>query len=106
MSDHAPEPDDLRALGERIDELRRQDQPPAKSSAPTPGQVAIRFATELLSAVIVGFLIGWGLDKLFGTTPIFMIGLFLLGAAAGVRNVIRASKEINQRIDAAEDKER
>jgi ATP synthase protein I len=97
MSEHAPEPDDLRALGERIDALKQQETPPAKKSAPTSGEVAIRFATELLSAVIVGFLIGWGLDKLFGTTPVFMIGLFLLGAAAGIRNVIVASKEITRR---------
>lgn len=101
MSEHAPEPDDLRALGERIDAIKRQEAPPAKKTAPTSGEVAIRFATELLSAVIVGFLIGWGLDKLFGTTPVFMIGMFLLGAAAGVRNVIVASKEITARYAAA-----
>jgi ATP synthase protein I len=111
MSEHAPEPDDLRALGERIDALKRQEAPPAKKSAPTSGEVAIRFATELLSAVIVGFLIGWGMDKLFGTTPIFMIGLFLLGAAAGIRNVIVASKDIERRTAeaaaaAAKDEER
>lgn len=106
MSDQSPEPEDLRALGERIDELRRQEQPPAKSSAPTSGEVAIRFATELVSAVIVGAAIGWGLDWLFGTRPALTIMFFLLGAAAGIRNVIRASKEINQRIAAAEkDKE-
>jgi ATP synthase protein I len=97
MSEDAPEPDDLRALGDRIDALKRQDFPPPKKMAPTSGEVAIRFATELLSAVIVGFLIGWGMDKLFGTTPVFMIGLFMLGAAAGIRNVIVASKDIERR---------
>jgi ATP synthase protein I len=108
MSDQAPEPEDLRALGERIDELRRQEEPPGKSSAPTSGQVAIRFATELLSTVLVGAAIGWGLDKLIGTRwPYLTVVGFLFGAAAGVRNVFRASKEINQRIAAAEkDKER
>jgi ATP synthase protein I len=105
MSDQAPEPEDLRALGDRIDALRRQEQPPAKSSVPTSGEVAIRFATELVSAVIVGAAIGWGLDWLFGTRPFLTIALFLLGAAAGIRNVIVASREINRRIAAAEDKE-
>ena len=103
MSNQAPEPEDLRELGERIDELRRHELPPAKSSTPTSGEVAIRFATELLSTVIVGAAIGWGLDKLIGTRwPYLTVVGFLFGAAAGLRNVIRASKEINQRIAAAE----
>jgi ATP synthase protein I len=97
MSDHAPEPEELRALGERIDALKRQDMPPPKKMAPTSGEVAIRFGTELLSAVIVGGAIGWGLDWLFGTRPALTIAFFLVGAAAGIRNVIVASKEITRR---------
>jgi len=107
LSDQTPEPEDLRVLGERIDELRQREGPPAKSSTPSSGEVAIRFATELLSAVIVGAAIGWGLDWIFRTRPALTVVFFLVGAAAGIRNVIRASKEINQRIAAAEkDKER
>ncbi|HEX3944279.1 MAG TPA: AtpZ/AtpI family protein [Rhizomicrobium sp.] len=97
MSEDAPEPENLRALGQRIEALKRQDFPPPKKTAPTSGEVAIRFATELVSAVIVGGAIGWGLDWLFGTRPALTIALFLLGAAAGIRNVIVASKEINRR---------
>ena len=98
MSGHAPEPDDLRALGERIDALRRQEFPERKAKAPTSGEVAIRFATELLAAVIVGAAIGFGLDKLFGTRwPYLTVVFFLLGAGAGIRNVIAASKDIERR---------
>jgi ATP synthase protein I len=111
MSDNAPEPDDLRSLGERLDELKRQNRPPKQAVAPTSGEVAIRFATELLSAVVVGAAIGWGLDWLLGTRPILTVVLFLLGAGAGIRNVVRASKEITERTSAAaqaaeEEKER
>ena len=101
MSDHAPEPDDLRALGDRINALRRQESPQAKPQAPTSGEVAIRFATELLSAVLVGAAIGWGLDWLFGTRPILTIVFFIAGAGAGIVNVNRASKEITERTAAA-----
>ena len=101
MSDHAPEPDNLRALGDRIDALRRQESPKAKPQAPTSGEVAIRFATELLSTVIVGAAIGWGLDWLFHTRPILTVVFFILGAGAGIINVIRASKEIAERTAAA-----
>lgn len=98
MSEPAPEPDELRALGERIDALRQQDLPRPKKSAPTAGEVAMRFGTELLAAVIVGAAIGFGLDKLFGTRwPYLTVLFFLLGAAAGVRNVIAASKDIERR---------
>ena len=110
MSDQAPEPEDLRALGDRIDALRRQETP-LKPAAPTAGEVGIRFATELVSAVIVGAAIGWGLDWLFGTRPILTIVFFIVGAGAGILNVNRASREIAERTAAAaraaeEDKER
>ena len=101
MSDTPPEPNDLRALGERLDALKRQVEPPKKPSAPTSGEIAIRFATELLSTVLVGAAIGFGLDKLFGIFPVLTVVLFLFGAAAGIRNVIRASKEITERTAAA-----
>ena len=111
MSDHAPEPEDLRALGDRIDALRQQESHKAKPQAPTAGEIGLRFATELVSAVIVGAAIGWGLDWLFGTRPILTVVFFMVGAGAGVINVNRASKDITERTAAAaraaeEDKER
>ena len=101
MSTNPPEPDDLRSLGARLDELERKNQPPKTAAAPASGEIAIRFATELVSAVIVGAAIGWLLDWLLGTRPILTIVLFLFGAAAGIRNVVRASKEITERTSAA-----
>ena len=111
MSEHAPEPEELRTLEQRIKALRRQETPERKQKAPTAGEIGIRFATELVSAVIVGAAIGWGLDWLFGTRPILTIVFFIMGAGAGILNVNRASKEITERTAAAaraaeEDKER
>jgi ATP synthase protein I len=54
-----------------------------------------RLASEFVAAIIVGALLGWGIDSLFGTTPWGMIILLLLGFAAGVLNVVRASAELN-----------
>lgn len=54
-----------------------------------------RLASEFVAAIIVGALLGWGVDSLFGTTPWGMIILLLLGFAAGVLNVIRATAEMN-----------
>ncbi len=56
---------------------------------------AFRFAAEFIAAIIVGGAIGYGIDRLLGTTPWAMIVLLLLGFAAGVLNVMRAAAEMN-----------
>lgn len=96
MSDRTPEPDDLRALGRRLDEMRRREAVKNTKPAPTSMGIAFRFTTELVSALVVGGGIGWGLDWLFGTRAIFLVIFFVLGAAAGIRNVMHAAKELNE----------
>ncbi len=54
-----------------------------------------RLGSEFVAAIFVGAGLGWGVDKLFGTTPWGIIILLLLGFAAGVLNVIRATAEMN-----------
>jgi ATP synthase protein I len=63
----------------------------------------MRFATELFAGVVGGGGIGWGIDWLFGhfgfhTLPTFTLVCFVLGIAAGIRNVMRAANEINAEI--------
>lgn len=96
-----PEPIDLRELGRRLDEARRRDQGPKVQSSPTFFGMAFRFSTELVLALAIGAAIGWGLDWLFGTRPVFMVLMSLFGAAAGIRNVIRAATEMNARVAGA-----
>ena len=55
---------------------------------------ALRLATELVAGVAVGGFIGWALDRLFGTAPLFMVAFLGLGAAAGIRNVVRTAKRM------------
>jgi ATP synthase protein I len=57
--------------------------------------IAFRFATELGAALFVGAGLGWLLDHFLHTSPIFLIVMFCLGAAAGIRNVMRAAAELN-----------
>ena len=107
----APNPDDLQQLGRRLDESQRRRA--AGNKAPPPSQMGIagRFATELVAAVVVGGGLGWGLDWLCGhfgfhTRPVFLVIFFVLGAAAGINNVVRAAKEINAAMAAKTDKEK
>jgi ATP synthase protein I len=55
-----------------------------------------RLSIELAAGLLVGGVIGWLLDRWLGTRPWLMILFFLLGAAAGMVNVIRAAQEINR----------
>ena len=94
------DPRNLRDLGQRLDEAQRRLGARPKRSPPSQSGIAFRFATELVAALLVGGALGWGIDWLFGhfgvhTKPVFLIVLFMLGAAAGIRNVMRAAGEIN-----------
>lgn len=60
----------------------------------TQGSLAWRMVTELVAGMLLGFGIGWGLDALFGTRPLFLVVFVLLGFAAGVRVMMRTAAEI------------
>jgi ATP synthase protein I len=51
---------------------------------------ALRAATDLVTAVVVGGFIGYWIDKWLGYAPLAMIVFLLLGFAAGFMNIYRA----------------
>ena len=79
--------DRLRAARQSIEEKDKQNY--RKGSAYSLG---FRIATDLVVAVFAGFLIGYGLDTLIGTKPVFLLIFIFLGVAAGISNVIRVAK--------------
>jgi len=85
----------LRALGEKLAEARRtpseqEGNGPQSSGLAGIGQ-AMKVGSEFVAGVIVGFVIGYTIDRLFGTTPWGMIVFLLLGFAAGTLNVMRTT---------------
>ncbi|MGN6287336.1 MAG: AtpZ/AtpI family protein [Afipia sp.] len=60
----------------------------AKASAMARG---FRLSSELIAGVLVGAVIGWGIDHLLSTSPWGLIVFFLLGFVAGVINVMRTA---------------
>src|SRR3954467_4606214 len=101
----APDPDRLKDLGRRLDEVQLKRADASNRPPPTQMGIAGRFATELVAALVVGGGLGWGIDWLLGhfgfhTRPVFLIVFFVLGAVAGIRNVMRAATEINAEIAA------
>ena len=85
----------LDELGERIGKARGSSSEPKPVDAESRGRAlgqALRLATELVVGVGVGGVIGWGLDRGLGTAPFFMVVFLILGAAAGILNVMRTAK--------------
>ena len=84
------------SFAERLRSARRRQG--LEASPGTPGAAgpppsglgfALRIGVELVSAMAVAVLIGWGLDSLLGTRPFITAGFVLVGGAAGAANVWR-----------------
>jgi ATP synthase protein I len=58
---------------------------------------AFRTSSELVAGLLVGGFIGWQLDEWLGTSPVLLLVFFLLGAAAGIWNVIRTAWKMQPR---------
>jgi len=57
---------------------------------------AFKLSTELVAAVAVGTIIGFILDKTFGTKPWLIIIFFFVGVAAGIINVVKSAKNMQK----------
>ena len=57
---------------------------------------AFKLSTELVSAVVVGTIIGFILDKTFGTKPWLILIFFFVGVVAGIVNVFRSAKNMQK----------
>lgn len=93
-----PEPDQrLDRLAREIKSRRgsRANLPPPQRRAAQLG-LAMRLATELVAGFVVGAVIGWYLDKWLGTAPWFLLIFFGLGSAAGVMNVLRTARALQE----------
>lgn len=91
---HPRSPDNLKEFNERLrhaqEAIKEQDRKIAGKG--TAYSLGFRIATDLVVAVLAGLGIGWGLDKLLGTSPWFLLVFMPLGIAAGIANVIRVAK--------------
>ena len=65
----------------------------------SPWGIGARVGVELVSALVVAVAIGYGLDRVFHTTPILTAVFVPLGGAAGVANLWRvfAPKQSDRR---------
>lgn len=91
-------------LSQRLEELSaslgkvrtRSAEPAAKpvgnTSAGSGAALAFRLGAEFVSGVLVGSLIGYGIDYFFAISPWGLIAFTLIGFAAGVLNMLRVAE--------------
>ena len=70
--------------------LYKNKQPPSSIGT------AFKMSAELVSAVVVGTIIGFILDKTFGTKPWLILIFFFVGAVAGFVNVFKSAKKMQR----------
>ena len=87
-------------LNERIAraqaELDAQARPSTKEPMGKGMGLGFRMAADFLAAVIVGAVLGFGIDTLFGSTPWGLIVCLILGFITGVWNVVRVAQAGNK----------
>ena len=89
-----PEDARLASLDERLrqaqqDEAVRTGQ--ARKPADRNEQLGNRVLSYLIGGLAGGALIGWVLDRVFGTSPLLLISLLILGTVGGFWNIIKIS---------------
>ena len=67
-----------------------------REEAPSSIGTAFKLSSELVSAVAVGTIIGFILDKTFGTKPWLILIFFFLGVVAGIVSVFRSAKNMQE----------
>ena len=86
----------LTSLDRRLAEAQAQEAERTgrnRKGADQNEQLGNRVLSYLIGGFVGGALIGWVLDRLFGTSPLLLISLMLLGAAGGFWNIIKLSNQ-------------
>jgi ATP synthase protein I len=91
-----PDPDRLKALEAKLQKVKGREQPLQTNTVKgfSQGEVAWRMVIELVTGMLLGMAIGYGLDVLFGTLPIFLIIFSLFGFAAGVKTMLGSARQL------------
>jgi ATP synthase protein I len=100
-----PDQDRLRALEARLGRIKARP-PEVKSQTGkgfSQGEVAWRMIIELCTGLVLGLAIGYGLDVLFGTLPVFLIIFCGIGFAAGVRTMLGTARAMEQTTEKTKD---
>ena len=93
----------LKSLEEKIAAAKKAVEPeqPVQNKF-SAAEVGWRMIIELTAGVFIGFGLGYGLDFLFDTQPVFILILTLFGFAAGVKTMMRTARDLRDKELAAQ----
>ncbi len=94
-------PQDIQEIDKRIKAIKAQKKEIKNNSKDGYSQAAIVFqmAVELVSGVFVGAAIGYILDEMFDFKFICLLIFTIFGGIAGMVNVIRYLKKVDERTE-------
>ncbi len=88
---------ELESLSQRLSNVRaRETNDPPENKVFNSANLGWRMILELVIGMLGGVLLGFGLDHVFGTRPIFLIIMALFGFAGGIRAMMRTAKELDK----------
>ena len=58
--------------------------------------VGMKMSLDLFSSILVGIMIGLGIDNFFSTKPIFLLIFLVLGIIAGFYNLYKSAQNLNK----------
>jgi ATP synthase protein I len=91
----------LEALDERLDKLQQEEARRSRKRQPDASYQAGQLVlSQLVGCPLGGGIVGWVLDRWFGTKPWLLLAMLFVGFAVGIWNVIRIS---NRSTSAARD---
>ena len=94
----------LESLDKRLEHLQQAEA--KRTAKPKPdvnyqaGQLVL---SQLIGCPLGGGIVGWLLDRWFGTKPWLMLVMLFLGFAVGIWNVIRISNEASRKARGEQD---
>lgn len=89
-----PDASKMRDFEERLDAARKSREPERRQRhVHHDAGAAWRMVIELVTGIVIGFGIGYWLDTVLGTMPIFLVLFILLGFGAGVRVMMQTARE-------------
>ena len=87
-------PPELKDLDARLEAAKARREAAERPAVRGGIGAAVRVAVDLVAGIAVGVAIGYFLDRWLDTRPWMLILFFILGAAAGFRNVFRAAQRM------------
>lgn len=95
-------------LGTRIDSVQAEKQAEIEEQQDRANRsrgmaYGLRMSTELVAAILVGGFMGYMLDTWLGTLPWLSLVFLMLGFTAGILNILRTFKRMQDEIEAQKD---